>query len=173
MNTKSSLWNRLLWPAIALMMLSSSAFAADDCPSDIKAITNDDATVPVEVLTYRVKPLTKCELEAEAKAWLLLLKAKVEAISNAEVAAIYKKQEIKKAKEVEAALEDVKEAREEIKEIEQEAVSEAKEEVSKAVDELNAGIELVLGNGRRLRIGKGVDEDTLRTVLAVMEGDKC
>ena len=96
MNTKSSLWKTLLWPAITLLMLSNTAFAADDCPSDIKAITNDDAKVPVEVLTLRVKPLTKCELEAEAKAWLLLLKQKVEEISNAEVAAIYKKQEIKK-----------------------------------------------------------------------------
>ena len=33
----------------------------------------------------------------------------------------------------------------------------------------NAGIELVLGKGRRLRIGKGVDEETLRAVLAAME----
>ena len=101
---KVTVWNALLWPAITLMMLSNSAFAADECPSDIKAVTNEDARVPVEVLTHRVKPLTKCELEAEAQAWLLLLKAKVEEISNAEVAAIYKKEEIKKAEKVEEAL---------------------------------------------------------------------
>ena len=33
----------------------------------------------------------------------------------------------------------------------------------------DAGIELVLGDGRRLRIAKGVDEQTLRTVLAAVQ----
>jgi hypothetical protein len=33
----------------------------------------------------------------------------------------------------------------------------------------DAGIELVLGDGRRLRIRKGVDEETLRAVLAAVE----
>jgi hypothetical protein len=33
----------------------------------------------------------------------------------------------------------------------------------------SAGIELVLRDGRRLRIGKGVDEETLRTVVGVLE----
>ena len=32
-----------------------------------------------------------------------------------------------------------------------------------------AGLELVLRDGRRLRIGQGVQEETLRAVLAVME----
>ena len=45
--------------------------------------------------------------------------------------------------------------------------------VSDPPGELEAGIELVLGNGSRLRIGKGVDEETLRTVLAAIEGEKC
>ncbi len=34
---------------------------------------------------------------------------------------------------------------------------------------LEAGIELVLRDGRRLRISKGVDEETLRAVLAAAE----
>ena len=33
----------------------------------------------------------------------------------------------------------------------------------------SAGIELVLRDGRRLRISKGVDEQTLRTVVGVLE----
>ena len=37
----------------------------------------------------------------------------------------------------------------------------------------DAGIELVLGDGRRLRIRKGVDEDTLRAVLAAVERPGC
>lgn len=38
---------------------------------------------------------------------------------------------------------------------------------------LEAGLELVLGNGCRLRIGRGVDEETLRSVLAALEPPGC
>ena len=41
--------------------------------------------------------------------------------------------------------------------------------VSDQPEALDAGIELVLRNGRRLRISKGVDEETLRAVLAAVE----
>jgi len=37
----------------------------------------------------------------------------------------------------------------------------------------DAGIELVLNGGQRLRITKGVDEETLRTVLAALEPTGC
>lgn len=37
----------------------------------------------------------------------------------------------------------------------------------------DAGIELVLGDWRRLRIHKSVDGETLHTVLAAMESDPC
>ncbi len=37
----------------------------------------------------------------------------------------------------------------------------------------DAGIELVLGDGRRLRIRQGVDEETLRSVLAALEPARC
>lgn len=36
-----------------------------------------------------------------------------------------------------------------------------------------AGIELALAGGRRLRIGRGVDGETLRRVVAVLEGGRC
>ena len=35
------------------------------------------------------------------------------------------------------------------------------------------GIELVLAGGRRLRIGRGVDAETLQRVVAVLEGARC
>ncbi len=38
---------------------------------------------------------------------------------------------------------------------------------------LDAGIELVLAGGRRLRIGKGVDPETLAAVAAVLERNQC
>jgi hypothetical protein len=37
----------------------------------------------------------------------------------------------------------------------------------------DAGIELVLAGGRRLRIARGVDEATLRAVLAAVEPAGC
>lgn len=37
----------------------------------------------------------------------------------------------------------------------------------------DAGIELVLGDGHRLRIHQGVEEQTLRAVLAALEPSRC
>jgi len=40
--------------------------------------------------------------------------------------------------------------------------------VSDEPGQLDAGIELVLADGRRVRISRGVDEETLRTVLSAV-----
>ena len=45
--------------------------------------------------------------------------------------------------------------------------------VSDAPGALDAGIELVLADGRRVRISRGVDEATLRTVLAAVGSGPC
>jgi len=45
--------------------------------------------------------------------------------------------------------------------------------VSEEAGAVDAGLELVLGDGRRLRIRRGVDEETLRAVLAAMEPRGC
>jgi len=45
--------------------------------------------------------------------------------------------------------------------------------VSDGPGAMDAGLELVLGDGRRLRIRKGVDEETLRAVLAAVEPPRC
>jgi len=45
--------------------------------------------------------------------------------------------------------------------------------VSEEGGAMDAGVELVLSGGRRLRITKGVDEVTLRTVLAALEPAGC
>jgi len=132
--------------SVASFMLTSTLAVADECPADLKAVTSSEAEVPVEVLTHRVAPLTKCELETEAQAWLLLLQGKVKEISDTEIAALYKKEEIAKAEEAADALEAVQDARqdadrEEIKEATQqakEAVAEAKEAEKTAVQDTAA-----------------------------------
>jgi small conductance mechanosensitive channel len=135
MNRKilSGVW--LQFALIALLQVPMAAFA-NDCPEDIKAVTSAEPEVAVEILALRVKPLTKCELEAEAEAWLQVLKDKVEEISNAEVAAIYKKEEIEKAKEVEEALEDIEEAKQEADQLETTEASEEAQEALKQVKEV-------------------------------------
>jgi hypothetical protein len=45
--------------------------------------------------------------------------------------------------------------------------------VSDAPGSLDAGIELVLAEGRRVRIRRGVDEATLRTVLSAVGSGPC
>jgi hypothetical protein len=45
--------------------------------------------------------------------------------------------------------------------------------VSEEAGTMDVGIELVLGDGRRLRIRKGVDEATLRAVLSAVEPRRC
>ncbi len=45
--------------------------------------------------------------------------------------------------------------------------------VSDEAGAADAGIELVLGEGRKLRIRRGVDEETLRAVLAALEQPRC
>ena len=45
--------------------------------------------------------------------------------------------------------------------------------VSDEAGATDAGIELVLGDGRKLRIRQGVNEETLRAVLAALEPPPC
>jgi small conductance mechanosensitive channel len=66
--------------------------------SSYTASTATNSEVPVEELKLLLKPLTKGELEVEAKAWLDLLKEKVSEVSLAEIQASRKAAEIKKAK---------------------------------------------------------------------------
>ena len=123
---------RSLLAFIALALASTSAFA-QDCAEDYKAVTNSDAAVPVPVLSYRVKPLTKCELDVEAQAWQALLRAKVAEISDAEVAEFLKKEEIKTGKQAELALQEVEEAAAKAdREAAQEAAAQARDALQEA-----------------------------------------
>jgi small conductance mechanosensitive channel len=109
MHKTSPIFIRSLLVSIALTLVSVSA-VAQDCADDHEAVTASDSAVPLPVLSYRVKPLTKCELEVEAQAWLALLRAKVTEISDTEVAEFLKKEEIKIVRQAESALQEAEEA---------------------------------------------------------------
>ena len=131
MKTCSLVFKRLLLSAIVIVVTATGPFAAE-CPEGLKAITAKDPDIPVAILGYRVKPLTKCELEVEAQAWMALLKKKVTELTNAEIAALYKGAEIEKAIAVEKAVKAVKKT----KESSQEKATEAIKEVKKAQQEI-------------------------------------
>jgi len=123
---------RSLFLSIALAFVSTFA-VAQDCTDDFEPVTASDATVPVPVLSYRVKPLTKCELEVEAQAWQALLQAKVAEISDAEVAEFLKNEELEIVEEAESALQEAEEAAEESdQEAAREAATEAREAMQQA-----------------------------------------
>lgn len=168
MNTKHPAFFRVLGSTLALLLLSAGVLAKD-CPTDIKPVTNDDPKVPVDVLAQRVKPLTKCELEVEAQAWLLLLKAKVTEISNAEVAVIYKKEEKKKAEDAAAALKEAQEAKQKganVKAVKEtakeakEAVKQAKEVEKKLETDSNLQKQIETAKGKTVESGEKKDVKT-------------
>ena len=70
-----------------LLLLLVTAPASAQGSKDYQARTTADPAVPVEKLNLLVKPMTKAELEVEAKAWLALLKNKAVALSAAEITA--------------------------------------------------------------------------------------
>ncbi|MEA5552865.1 mechanosensitive ion channel domain-containing protein [Anabaena cylindrica UHCC 0172] len=74
------------------------------------AVTTQDPTVPVDELELLVKPLTLEELQNESAAWLILLKDKVQKISNAEIAIKRQNQSINKQKEASDSLDKSQEA---------------------------------------------------------------
>ncbi|MDB9311539.1 mechanosensitive ion channel [Spirulina sp. CS-785/01] len=87
-------------------------------PEEIaSAKTAEDPSIPVKELELLLRPLTVEELQIEATAWFALLKAKVQEISEAEIAIQRQNNAIRKEEEAAAALEqaktDIEEAEEE------------------------------------------------------------
>ena len=83
-----------------------ATLASDADPKSAQTI--QDPTVPVDQLKLLVKPLTLEELQNEAAGWLFLLKDKVEAVSNNEIAIKRELQAITAEQEAVVALEKAK-----------------------------------------------------------------
>lgn len=148
---------------LVLSLSSSTLQAADECPAGIKAQTVSNTEIRVGELKLRLKPLTRCELKAEAAAWLIVLKDKVSEISNAQIAVQYKSEELKKTKKAEEALEDVQKAetksdQDEAKEATEDAkvaLKEAKEAEKKAVKEKSVKEAIEAAQEKAEQEGKG------------------
>ncbi|MDY7019986.1 MAG: mechanosensitive ion channel [Cyanobacteriota bacterium] len=74
------------------------------------AITIEDPEIPVDELKLLVKPLTLSELDTEAAAWQVLLRQKVQEISDAEIAVKRQNRAINKQLEAANALEEATKA---------------------------------------------------------------
>jgi small conductance mechanosensitive channel len=96
--------------AFVPLLLGAPVAVAQDCAEDSKPATAADETVPTQVLSFRVKPLTKCELEIEARAWQSLLQAKVTEISDVEITQFFEKEEISAIAQAESVLQSANES---------------------------------------------------------------
>lgn len=112
-----------------------AAVAAEQGEAGYRAVTTADSTIPVDQLRLMLKPLTTDELAVEADAWLALLKAKVQEISDAELGVRRKREEIAKVKETAAAAEEAKEEVLQSRPAEEAQLLEKKAEEAKAAAE--------------------------------------
>ena len=106
-------------------------------PADPAPLTTADPGVTLEDLEIMLEPMTRGEIEIEAKGWFSLLRAKVSEISVAELTVRRKNREIAQLEKQKTAAEALAEATKEIKsqKIGEEATSEEKAAVGKRLAE--------------------------------------
>ncbi len=96
---ESTIARRLIAKVLMLLLLAgtTAAMGAESGDSTADAVTTANPEIPVDSLELRVKPLTRKELDVEARGWLALLKSKVTEISEAEIAVKEKSDALEKA----------------------------------------------------------------------------
>ncbi len=100
---KPTLVRFLVVKALILVFLAgtAAALAAESGDAAADLVTTADPQIAVDSLELRAKPLTRKELDDEAKGWLLLLKSKVAEISEAEISVKEKAEALDKAEDAE------------------------------------------------------------------------
>ena len=108
-----------------------------------EVLTTKDVKIPIDELKLLLKPLTLDQLQVEAAAWQGLLQAKVQEISDAEIAIKRKNRQGKKEEEAIKALEEAQGKLEEAEELQKKATkgSSEYEEASKKVEEAKKALE--------------------------------
>ncbi|MEY3868119.1 MAG: hypothetical protein RLZZ338_2010 [Cyanobacteriota bacterium] len=112
-----------------------SAPAPDGDPT--AAVTSKQPDIPIEELQLLVRPLSLKELKNEAAGWQLLLKNKVQEISNAEIAIKRQNRSISKQQDASTSLGEAKKALEEAEKLQKTATqgSPEYEQATKKVEE--------------------------------------
>lgn len=87
----------LLVPFMLITLVAPAGVFAADAKAAEAPQTTSDPLIPVDRLKIMLRPLTKDELKVEVDGWMVLLKAKVQEIANAELGVKKKKEEIKVA----------------------------------------------------------------------------
>ncbi len=148
-------------------VLIESTFTGDVDPS--AAITVEDLDIPVDQLKLLVKPLTLEELQVESAAWLLILKNKVQEISNVEIDIKRERQIIQEEEEAAKAVEEAKTKLAEAKKVlaettpgtpEYEQAAKQIEKAKQAVQEAERDIEKALDTDKELQ-----EDDELQAAL--------
>ncbi|HHH43935.1 MAG TPA: mechanosensitive ion channel [Gammaproteobacteria bacterium] len=126
-------------------------------------VTTANPEIPLDELALRLNPLTRSELVVEADGWQQLLQAKAQEITTAEIGVKYQREELAKADEVKAAIEDVEEAKQAASEApaDQEAVEElkkAEQEAKKTVAEAKQAVAELSANREVADISKTATE---------------
>lgn len=106
------MFTQLRHVCILLLFCCSAFVSAQETTADAGSpVTTGDPTLPVAELKLRLKPLTLAEVKVEVDGWLTLLQTKAREISTADIAVSYRKAELAKADELQAAIDDVEKAR--------------------------------------------------------------
>ncbi|EKV03257.1 small-conductance mechanosensitive channel [Leptolyngbya sp. PCC 7375] len=146
-------------------ILVESTIVGDVDPA--AAITVEDLTIPIDQLELFIKPLTLEELQVEAAAWFLILKDKVQEISQTEIAikrqneAIASQEEAAQAvTEAEAALAEAEAALAEASPgtSEYEKATEQLETAKQSLQEANQAVEKAVETGDALEENEALQE---------------
>jgi small conductance mechanosensitive channel len=155
-------------------VLVESTFLGDVQPEN--AVTVSDVAIPVDQLSLILKPMTLEELQVEAAAWFLLLKAKVTAISESEVAIKRKNLVIQQEEEAATLVEEAKtklaDAESQLAAAEQgtpeyDDATKQVEEAKEALLTANQAVEKVVKENQQLD-----EDDTLNAVVEEAESEK-
>ncbi len=118
---------------------AQAAGTAEQPSPGAEATTTRAPEIPLDELELLVQPLTREDLEVEAKAWMGLLKTKAEEISRTEIAIKYQTEGIERAEDVAEAATEASEALEAAVEAAEEAAVEEAAAEEAAAEEAAAG----------------------------------
>lgn len=108
-----------------------------------QAVTANDASIAVDELALKLRPLRRDAVKVEVEAWLALLAEHIAEVSAAEIAVKYKLREISMAQEIEGALVKTEEAKAALAQSPEDpalqaAVAEADASYNRLIDDLKA-----------------------------------